>query len=273
MNETIPATPPPSEILCQQCTAVLPVEQGETITICEFCGTSNAVDKSQAVLHYVVRETVRENDAASALRRWMGGNDTVKELDKKATIQSPSYQLWPMWFVRAETKGAEKVFLKPGAAISVLELSQLTIPAADLEPFDYTMTAEAVEPTVPLNAVKKWLADDQRIAAGAIKETSLVHLPVYVFDYSFEGRTYTAVVDAATGKVFADLYPSKQEVPYLAIGSLGCALYFCAALIPAISYASGGAAGFGLGLLVYLVAAIVVAVPVFGAAAYVSAKI
>jgi len=100
-----------------------------------------------------------------------------------------------------------------------------------------------------------------------------VHLPVYVFDYSFQGRTYTAVVDAATGRVFADLYPSKQEVPYLAIGSLGCALYFCAALIPAVAYATGGATGFGLGLLIYLLAAVAVAIPIFGAAAYVSAKI
>jgi len=273
MNEVHPVSPPPIEILCQQCTAVLPVEQGAKITVCEFCGTANAVDKSQAVLHYVVRETVREPDAAAALRRWMGGNDTVKELDKKATIGQAAYQLWPMWLVRTEREGAEKVILKPGAAISVLELSQMTIPAADLEPFDYTLTAEAIEPTVPLNAVKKWLAADQQIAAGAIKEISLVHLPVYVFDYSFQGRTYTAVVDAATGRVFADLYPSKQEVPYLAIGSLGCALYFCAALIPAVAYATGGATGFGLGLLIYLLAAVAVAIPIFGAAAYVSAKI
>jgi hypothetical protein len=273
MNEAYPDSPPPNEIYCQQCTAVLPVEQGATIAVCEFCGTANAVDKSQVVLHYVVRETIRENDAASALRRWMGGNATVKDLDKKATIGQASYQLWPMWFVRTDDHGIEKVFLKPGAAISVLELSQLTIPASDLEPFDYTLTVEAVEPTVPLNAVKKWLAEDQQIPAGAITEISLVHLPVYVFEYGFEGRTYTAVVDAATSKVFADLYPSKQEVPYLAIGSLGCVLYFCAALIPAISYATGGGAGLGLGLLIYIVAAVVVAIPIFGAAAYVSARI
>ncbi|MCP4359796.1 MAG: hypothetical protein GY796_17450 [Chloroflexi bacterium] len=271
--DEIPVSPAPTEILCNQCTAVLPVEQGASLAVCEFCGTTNHLDKSEAVLHYVARETVREDAAAAALRRWMGGNATVKNLDKKATIKPPQFQLWPMWLVRADVKGAEKLFLKPGAAVSVLDLTQMSIPAADLEPFDYMLAAEAVAPTVPLKAVKKWLADDNHLSAGAIKETSLVHLPVYLFDYEFEGRMYTAVVDAATGQVFADLFPSKQEVPYMAIGSLGCALYFCAALVPFIAYISAGGVGLGVGLLIYLVAAVIMAVPIFAAAAYVSAKI
>lgn len=272
MSETSSTIPPATEILCNQCTAVLPVEQGATMAVCEFCGTTNVLDKSQAVLHYVVRETLREHEAGAALRRWMGGNQTVKNLDKKATIQPPVYHLWPMWLVRADVQGAEKVFLKPGAAVAVLDLTQMTIPASDLEPFDYSLPG-VVDPTVPVNTVKKWLAADHRISAGAIKEISLVHLPVYVFPYQFQGQSYTAVVDAASGQVFADRYPSKQEVPYKAVAGVGCLLYFCAALVPAIMYASGDFAGLGLGLLIYLVAAVVMAVPMFAIASYVSAKI
>lgn len=267
------ALPPETNILCQQCTAVLPVEQGSLIAVCEFCGASNAVDKSEVVLHFAARETLREPDAAAALRRWMGGNATVKNLDSKAQIGQPDFQLWPMWQIRAAVNNGEKVFLKPAAAMRVLDITQMTIPAADLEPFDYEMTAAAIAPTVPLNAVKKWLADDHQIAAGAIRETVLVHLPVYVFPYAFNGRSYTAVVDAATGRVFADIFPSKQEVPYQTIGGIGCVLYFLAALIPAIGFLTGGIVGLGGGLFVYLIAAAVMAVPIFIIAAYVSAKI
>ncbi len=273
MAEDIPVIPIETEILCQQCTAVLRVEQGSQIAVCEYCGATNVVDKSQVVLHYVVRETVRENDAASALRRWMGGNATVKNLDKKATIQAPEFQLWPMWLVRADVRGAEKVFLKPAAAVTVLDLTQMTIPASDLESFDYSLNTDALEPTVPVNAVKNWLTADNNINSSAIKETSLVHLPVYIFTYAFAERTYTAVVDAATGKVFADLFPSKQEVPYRAIGGIGCLLYFCAALVPLTGYMTGDIVGLGGGLVIYLIASVVMAVPIFAIAAYVSAKI
>lgn len=271
MMEDAPAAPPPTEILCNQCTAVLPVEQGAVTAVCDYCGATNAVDKSQAVLHYVVRDTLRETDAAAALRRWMGGNETVKNLDSKATIQSPAFQLWPLWLVRADVKGSEKVILKPAAPVSVLDMTRVTIPASDLEP--YQGSGSALEPTVPLNAVKKWLEADQKISSAMIKEMSLVHLPVYLFDYSFQGRTYTAVVEAAAGGVFADVFPSKQEVPYRTVAGVGCLLYFCAALVPAIAYMNGGFVGLGAGVLIYLIAALVMAVPMFAIASYISAKI
>lgn len=273
MTEEIPTLPTETQILCQQCTAVLPVEQGALIAVCEFCGASNAVDKSEVVLHFAARETLRENDAASALRRWMGGNDTVKNLDKKATIERSQFQMWPMWQIRANMKGEEKVFLKPAAAISVLDVAQMSIPASDLEPFDYEITAEAIDPTVPLNAVKKWLTEDQSVVAGAISETSLVHLPVYVFTYSFGERSYTAVVDAATGKVFADIFPSKLEVPYQTIGGIGCALYFLAALVPAFGFMAGGITGLAGAFIVYLIVGAIMAIPIFIIAAMISAKI
>lgn len=273
MTEEIPIPYSETQILCQQCTAVLPVEQGALIAVCQFCGASNAVDKSEVVLHFAARETVRENDAASALRRWMGGNDTVKDLDKKATIDQSEFQMWPMWQVRTRLNGAETVFLKPAAAISVLDVAQMSIPASDLEPFDYETSAHAVNPTVPLNAVKKWLAEDKQVAAGAITETSLVHLPVYIFRYSLSGRSFTAVVDAATGKVFADVYPSKLEVPYQAIGGIGCLLYFLAALVPAFGFMMGGITGLAGGLLVYLIVGAIMAVPIYIIAIMISAKI
>mgnify|MGYP002713050035 CR=1 FL=1 len=273
MTEEIPSLPSQTQILCQQCTAVLPVEQGALIVVCEFCGASNAVDKSEVVLHFAARDTLREDDAASALRRWMGGNDTVKNLDKKARIERSQFQMWPMWQVRATLKGKEKVLLKPAAAISVLDVAQMSIPASDLEPFDYEMSGAALPPTVPLNAVKKWLAEDQQIAAGAITETSLVHLPVYLFTYSFNGRSFTAVVDAATGRVFADIFPSKLEVPYQAIGGIGCALYFLAALVPAFGFMMGGITGLGGAFIVYLFVGAIMAIPIFIIAATISAKI
>jgi LSD1 subclass zinc finger protein len=272
MNEFTAASPD-SQILCHQCAAVLPVEQGSQFVTCEFCGATNFVDKSGAVLHYAVRATVDETAASAALRRWMGGNATVKDLDKKAVLERPSFQMFPMWLVRVTLDGQEKVVLEPAAALSIIALTELSLPASDLEPYDHTMDGDAIVPTVPIETVRKWLAENQKIAAGQIKESSLVHLPLFVFKYQFEGRGYTAVVDAASSQVFATVYPSKMEMPYIAIGSVGCALYFCAALIPVISFFTADGTGLIFGILGYIVVAIMLAVPIFGIAAYISSRV
>ncbi len=263
----------PSQFFCRQCGAALPVEQGTQFVTCEFCQTTNFVDKSGAVLHYAVRSTVDETAALAALRRWMAGNQTVKDLDQKAQIERPIFQYFPLWMVRTNQNGQEKVVLEPAAGLSVTELKELTIPASDLQPYDHTQDGFAVEPTVPLETVKGWLAQNQRITAGNIQESSLVHVPIFMCKYHYQGRDYTAVVEAASSKVFAAIFPSKWETPYFAIGSLGCILYFLAALIPLCGYTTYASSGLAVGVVVYLVAAIVLAIPVFAAAVYVSAKV
>ena len=108
-----------NQIHCQQCAAVLPVEQGTQFVTCPYCGTTNFVDKTQAVFHYAVRPTVQAEAALAALRRWMAGNATVKDLDQKATIEPPTFEYFPMWLVRAQQGEQERLFLEPAAAMSV----------------------------------------------------------------------------------------------------------------------------------------------------------
>ncbi len=262
-----------TQLVCQQCGAPLVVEPGTQFVTCAFCQTTNFVDKSGAVLHYVVRDTLGQADAEAALRRWMAGNDTVKDLDKKASIGRPQFQLFPLWMVTVAQDGAEKIILKPAAALSIIELTSIAIPAADLEPYDHTLDADAIAPTTPLETVKKWLAENQQVAVGAIRAASLVHLPIFVFKYEFDGRAYTAVVDAANGRAFASLFPSKWETPYKTLGGIGCVAYFLAALIPLAGYLLAGGAGLVTAMVVYLVVAAMLAVPIFAAATVISSKV
>ncbi len=262
-----------TQLLCRQCAAALMVEQGAKYATCEFCGTVNFVDKSEAVLHYAVRPTIDDKQAAAALRRWMAGNQTTKGLDAEAKVESQVFQLFPMWLARTEQDGREDVHLKPAAALSIVELGNLRVPAADLEPYDYAMDAAAIRPTVPVTAVRSWLAENEKVAAGAIREISLVHVPIYQFKYRYKDDTYTALVDAATGQVFAAIFPEKFELPYVSIAGFGCIAYFIAALIPTISFfVLDNAGGIGIGTLIYIAVAIGLAIPIFIAAASVSRK-
>ena len=178
-----------------------------------------------------------------------------------------------MWFVRVTKNGGEEVFLEPAAALSVSELKHTKIPAADLEPYDIVFDEDAVTATVPYDALLHWLDDNHGLKEADIQEISLVHLPIYQFKYSLDDRHYTAIVDAATSEVFANIYPSKWEVPYLAIGAAAFAAFFCASLVPAISYFSGGGSGFVVGMGVYAVAVVVLSIVFFAAAAIVSSRV
>src|SRR5512139_4197023 len=107
-----------TSINCRQCAAPLTVEQGQPFVTCRFCGATNFVDKARVVFHYLVRPTVREDGARAALNRWMAGNATVKDLDRKAKVDSLSFEYFPLWLVRAERAGTEYVVFKPAAALA-----------------------------------------------------------------------------------------------------------------------------------------------------------
>lgn len=258
-----------SQILCDQCSAPLTVEQGARLVICEFCGSTNHLDKSRVILHYAVEPTMTQEAAESAMRRWMAGNDTVKGLDQDAEVVERMYQLFPMWMVRGRVGNNERIYLEPAAAVSVSELKDIQIPAASLQPYDHSLDDQAVLPTVPYDTMLHWLEDDHNVNSSAVLESSLVHLPFFIFKYRYEGEQYTTYVDAATGRVLASIFPIKFEAPYLGIAILAFAIYFFIAFIP-LFFLFGG--NFGFGLLVYLIAVVVAAIPLFGIAAYVSAK-
>jgi hypothetical protein len=175
-----------------------------------------------------------EAKARSSLARWMGGNETVKDLDKKSTLVDSSFQYFPMWYFKRRTPdGKEVILLVPAAAISVSEVRNVSLPAGDLRKVDGSLGSEAVAPTVPLEAALQW-QEERQVPQKEIVEKFLVHLPMYLFKYHFQGRTYLAVVEAGTGKVFANIFPAKAELPYRTIGLLTALVFLCLATFPVI---------------------------------------
>ena len=81
----------------------------------------------------------------------------------------------------------------------------------------------------------------------------------------FAGKSYTALVEGASGKVFANIFPAKAEAPYFIVALVATLGFLCVSTFPLIGLAfDSNGAGLGLGLLACLVGALVVAVPVFG---------
>jgi len=261
----------PSPVLtCTQCGGELHPDEGQIFLTCPYCGATVYLDKSKVVFHWYLAPTLNEQQARESLAHWMAGNETVKDLDRKSQIAGQVFQYFPMWYFKRRIQGREQIDLQPAAATSVTELRGLPLTAGDLRKYDPALAASSQEPTVPLQAALEW---EKQSAGGEVLESALVHIPLYTFKYIFQGQPYTAVVEAATGKTLANLYPAKSEAPYLLAGFITAFVFLCIATFPMIGGAIQENGGTGTGILACLGAGIVAAPLLFALAAWVAAKI
>lgn len=271
---------------CSQCGGELHPDEGQIFLTCPYCGASVYLDHSKVVFHWFVAPTLNDQNVQAALYRWMSGSQTVKDLDKKARIVGESFSYFPVWYFKWDVNGKEQVSLQPAAATSVTELSALKIPAGDLQKYTTALDSQSMPPTVPLESALEWLK--QKDPRGAepgksvsititspndYREAALVHIPLYFFKYEFSGATYTAVVDAASGTVLANLFPAKREAPYLLVGVVTALVYLCLALVPLATGSLGGSNGSSLGLLICGGVGLVAAPILFAWAFWVASKV
>ncbi len=266
-------SPTSSVLSCTQCGGELHPDEGQIFLTCPFCNSTVYVDKSRVVFHWYVAPTLDEAKARASLARWMSGNQTVKDLDRKSSIVETSFAYFPMWYFKVRRpEGGEEIRMLPAAATAVSEIAHLYLPAGDLRKYESELDAQALTPTVPLQTALQWMESGGGASAN-ILEQSLVHIPLFTIKYSYQGRLYTALVEAATGGVFANIFPAKAEAPYLLAGGLTALVYVCLAFIPVVSGLAEGSDGAGIGLAICAVAGLAAAPALFALAAWVAAKV
>jgi predicted RNA-binding Zn-ribbon protein involved in translation (DUF1610 family) len=277
-------SPEATLLTCTQCGGELHPDEGQIFITCPYCSATVYVDKSRVVFHWYVAPTLNEQQAQGALFRWMSGSKTVKDLDKKAQVTGRVFQFFPLWYFKAKTEEGEQIHLRPAAATAITELSHLPLPAGDLRRYEDSLNAQSVEPSVPLSAALDWLGAVGQLPAGpasgppprqagpAVQETALVHVPVYLFKYAYRGQQYSALVDAASGMVLANLFPAKAEAPYLLVGIVTALIYLCLALAPLVG-AFADSEGVFAGAAICIGAGLLVAPILFLWAYWVAAKV
>jgi predicted RNA-binding Zn-ribbon protein involved in translation (DUF1610 family) len=267
------ASAPLNAFPCTQCGGELHPDEGQIFLTCPYCESTVYLDKARVVFHWYLASTLDELKARSNLARWMGGNQTVKDLDKKARLAGASFEFFPFWFFKSKDKsGNERLWLEPAAAISVSELKHINIPAGDLRKYEDSIRSQAHDPTVPLPTVTEWLKP--RLPAEAeISETALVHIPIYTFKYAYKDETYTAIVEGATGGVFANIFPAKAEAPFQLVGGLAALIFLCLAAFPVLGALVGSGEGLAIGGGLCLGLGLLAAPLLFALATWVAAKV
>jgi predicted RNA-binding Zn-ribbon protein involved in translation (DUF1610 family) len=264
---------PESVLHCTQCGGELHPDEGQIFLTCPYCNSTVYLDKSRVVFHWYVAPTLNEPEARGALARWMSGNETVKDLDKKASVISVSFSYFPLWYFKLLHKdGKEVILLRPAAATAISDLRKLRLPAGDLRRYTEEIESQAQQPSVPLQTALGWV-EQSEMPGTQIAEQSLVHVPVFTCQYTFQGRPYSAAVDGATGEVFASIFPAKAEAPYLLAGGISALVFLCLALFPVIGGLSNGSSGAGIGFLLCSGIGLIVGLGLFALAAWVAAKV
>ena len=267
MENSSPAT----VLTCTQCGGELHPDEGQIFLTCPYCSATVYVDKSKVVFHWFLAPTLSDDQARGELARWMAGNQTVKDLDKKSRLAGQSFQYFPVWYIKYRQQDREIIALEPAAATSVTELRSLNLPAGDLRKYDGSVDAQSTPPSVPLDAAQAWLKE--RSGNVEVLETSLVHVPLFTFKYIYQNAPYTAVVEASTGKVLANIYPAKAEAPYLLAAGVTASVYLCLALFPLIGRGIAGTAGAITGVLLMLGLGVLAAPFLLALAAWVASKV
>jgi DNA-directed RNA polymerase subunit RPC12/RpoP len=220
------------QIKCTQCGADVTVQQDETFIDCPYCGSALYLDKKKVVFHYVINSNFKPNEAEGNLKRWMAGNHTVKDLDKKAVMGKSEFYYFPVWYFKVKDASGDKIFIQPAATTSVSEIKKLTIPAGALKFYEKNLynDDEMVQPDVLLDNARTWL-QNTGVDINNIAEAALVHIPFYKFNYTFNNQSYTAVVEASSGQVYANLYPAKSEAPFKILFGVSIAAFIVTTIL------------------------------------------
>ena len=239
---------------CPRCGAENTLASGERFPVCSFCDNTLFLDRVGLVGHFLLPRLVDRSQAKRALKRWMSGNDTVKDLDRKSTVTEFVAITFPMWLFRCREAGSDTAYVEPAAPTPIPQLVDLRLPAGQLEPFsDQEVEATRVDVSIPLVTARGWLEER---GVGKIIETSLVEVPLWQARYRFEGRDYQALVDGSTGSVMASVFPEKAESPYVLVALLGLVLFGIEGLLIsnlAVKFLAYAVTAVPLGLLAFWV--------------------
>jgi len=221
-----------SKIICPQCAGENEVPIDEKFTECVFCGSAIYIDKKKIVSHFVISSNFKKEEAEGNLRRWMAGNFQVKDLDKLAQISQTSFYYFPMWYFKTDKSAGETIYLQPATSTSISEIKKINIPAGNLKVFnkkDFNVN-EFVNPDVLFDSAQSWLKETG-VNLDSIATSNLVHIPFYQFYYNYNGKQYTSLVEASSGKVYANLWPAKSETPFRIMFGLCIVAFFLISIL------------------------------------------
>ena len=99
------------EISCSHCGAPLPVQPGEILITCNYCGFTSVVDTGKAFEfeHSLILNTIASDQVFEVVKGWMKNSFIApKDLGKKANLIEQNLTYLPFWVVSGEASSHYK---------------------------------------------------------------------------------------------------------------------------------------------------------------------
>lgn len=93
------------EINCSHCGAPLPVQPGEILVTCSYCGFTSVIETGKAFEfeHSLILNSIQTAQVPEVTRSWMGNSFIApKDLAKKSVITEQTLVYLPFWVVSVE---------------------------------------------------------------------------------------------------------------------------------------------------------------------------
>jgi hypothetical protein len=191
---------------CPQCGALLDLPYKEERLACSWCGSLLRPGLGIRVRHLLDHPRLDRAAAVAAFRGWSVSREMPPDLLRQAGEPEVG-ELDRFAFMRVKKPlGDDFIPLGPVPTPDVLLLAGLP---ADLRP---PQTRDADPPRAPIMAevLRDALAGLPR--DGGVQEVFVEERAYYPAAYRYEGRRYTAVIDAAGGRVLAARTPGRQRL-------------------------------------------------------------
>ena len=94
-----------SQIGCSHCGAPLPVQPGEILVTCTYCGFTSIIETGKAFEfeHSLILNMIQADEVFARVRNWMGNSFMApKDFARKSTLQEQSLIYLPFWVVSGE---------------------------------------------------------------------------------------------------------------------------------------------------------------------------
>lgn len=224
---------------CPKCGAPVQYEAKDKFVKCSYCSTDIYIDKSGAGFFYILPFFLGEADATGTFRRWAGGSTKAKDLDKFAQVTGMKKQFFPVYLFKRDVNGTDQVFVEPAGSTTLPGLHSLKVPAGDIKIFDNKFDTAGVEMVKPDIEMLPYLNQ----LPGKAKEQSLVYFPIYILDYTFDGKSWKAIISATTGEIFSGDYPKRSSSAYILLAAAGFGAFLVEGILATVYL------GLGLGLM------------------------
>jgi hypothetical protein len=194
------------QIRCTNCGADIPLQEESAFISCPFCRAALFVDTDQTIANFCMPPTIKKDDLTPLINRTLAAMEINPELELEGAV----IVYHPFW--RFESTGL-KTKLIAAAEIGADDMTEISAVAGNPVAYDPAIIGDRreVEPTLLHDeAVAEWEMSSPAVTQSDLRVTML-YLPVYHTTYLCDGVRYSALIDGASGGVYADNWPPTEQ--------------------------------------------------------------